>query len=800
MQLLEVKNDIAKIVYNPAENHLLPSDFLLIEDFNQKLISQIINIETTDDSNNNLAVLRLVLSIDKEDNLSLYNGYIPAKSSKIIYINPDEIIELIKGNGINIYFGNLSNHSNCFVKPSISFLNDKLYIQSDRDDKTNIIIRNLICELQNKNKKVLLIDFDGRYNSVENSVRLKITQNFKLPLNIDAFSTILENDIVDCPIEDKAVIQSIVLELREYLKTIPEKFLPFTRFKNVVDDEFLSNPVSGLMLFRNKLWLYSQDNIFAEDVNQFNILNKLFESTSTIIVDASCIEEKWYKFVIQTLLNLINIPCYVFISLNDILIDKKSIINLYNKDGIIPVVSSSYDCNYRQILKSICKNQILCKSSKIQPMDENYSIFLNRMNASEIILYGEATLYLPLIVELKSFTPSTAEELIDNEIKKDVDKLLSSSQTVISPETIVKEISIPEEKTDDEYKIIEEDDLTDSDLDFLDESLNQNYSDNDEDIIDVEPEKYDLFSPIDVDEEENVKEQKSNQEINIDAKTDNIEEDSNLKNQDAAEILDSDELTHKDADSLQYKGENEQTNHAIESVDNHLDTENIDQIEVEDVGKNEEKQNEIIDELWSTDTEEQISSKDNVKDNENTDEQISSKDNVKDNENTDEQISLKGNVKDYEHTNEQVSSKENVNANEHTDEQQITAIDEVIQTITDKLDSNADNNSSHISEEKIENQLTEEQEVEEEPPEINENINEKKSVDIPIYETDNSSSMLIEDIPFKIGDKVYHPKHGYGIIEGFANYSNKILFCQIEFENVGRRILDPRISGIVKVS
>ena len=39
MQLSEVKNDIAKIIYNPAENHLLPSDFLLIEDLNQKLIS-----------------------------------------------------------------------------------------------------------------------------------------------------------------------------------------------------------------------------------------------------------------------------------------------------------------------------------------------------------------------------------------------------------------------------------------------------------------------------------------------------------------------------------------------------------------------------------------------------------------------------------------------------------------------------------------------------------------------------------------------------------------------------------------
>ena len=52
---------------------------------------------------------------------------------------------------------------------------------------------------------------------------------------------------------------------------------------------------------------------------------------------------------------------------------------------------------------------------------------------------------------------------------------------------------------------------------------------------------------------------------------------------------------------------------------------------------------------------------------------------------------------------------------------------------------------------------------------------------------------------YKIGDKVYHSKHGIGVIEGFANYSNKILFCQIDFENVGRRILDPRVAGIEKV-
>ena len=83
MQLVEVKNDIVKILYSPARNHILPSDFLLINDVNQKLISQIINIETTDSPENNSAFLRPVLSIDKDENLSLYNGYIPSKAAEI---------------------------------------------------------------------------------------------------------------------------------------------------------------------------------------------------------------------------------------------------------------------------------------------------------------------------------------------------------------------------------------------------------------------------------------------------------------------------------------------------------------------------------------------------------------------------------------------------------------------------------------------------------------------------------------------------------------------------------------------
>ena len=116
MQLQEVKNDIAKITYNPTDNRLLPADFILIEDINQKLIAQIIRIETTTKSTNNLAVLRLALAIDKDDNLSYYNGYIPSKTSKIIYINPDEIMELIKGPNENLFLGVLSNRKDYYTK------------------------------------------------------------------------------------------------------------------------------------------------------------------------------------------------------------------------------------------------------------------------------------------------------------------------------------------------------------------------------------------------------------------------------------------------------------------------------------------------------------------------------------------------------------------------------------------------------------------------------------------------------------------------------------------------------------
>jgi hypothetical protein len=52
---------------------------------------------------------------------------------------------------------------------------------------------------------------------------------------------------------------------------------------------------------------------------------------------------------------------------------------------------------------------------------------------------------------------------------------------------------------------------------------------------------------------------------------------------------------------------------------------------------------------------------------------------------------------------------------------------------------------------------------------------------------------------FAQGDTVEHKKYGRGVVEKIIKYGNKTL-CSITFENnIGRRLLDPTITEIVKL-
>ena len=68
---------------------------------------------------------------------------------------------------------------------------------------------------------------------------------------------------------------------------------------------------------------------------------------------------------------------------------------------------------------------------------------------------------------------------------------------------------------------------------------------------------------------------------------------------------------------------------------------------------------------------------------------------------------------------------------------------------------------------------------------------------VPVY----SADIPVEDTVFsdnlEQGDSVVHAKYGNGIVEKMIKYGNKTLFS-INFDNVGRRLLDPTVTEIKK--
>jgi len=70
--------------------------------------------------------------------------------------------------------------------------------------------------------------------------------------------------------------------------------------------------------------------------------------------------------------------------------------------------------------------------------------------------------------------------------------------------------------------------------------------------------------------------------------------------------------------------------------------------------------------------------------------------------------------------------------------------------------------------------------------------------DIPIYSTPKKQSKVLSDADFQEGDKVSHEKYGLGVVTKIIG-SNEKRLCSIQFDDVGRRLLDPNLSELKKI-
>jgi hypothetical protein len=68
---------------------------------------------------------------------------------------------------------------------------------------------------------------------------------------------------------------------------------------------------------------------------------------------------------------------------------------------------------------------------------------------------------------------------------------------------------------------------------------------------------------------------------------------------------------------------------------------------------------------------------------------------------------------------------------------------------------------------------------------------------VPVYDAEIPQEDIVMSDPIEQGDRVVHAKYGSGIVEKMIKYGTKTLYS-INFDNIGRRLLDPTLTEIKK--
>lgn len=461
MQIFEVKNNLVKVVYDATQENLILSGFVVIKDSIQSFIGQIIHLEANKE--NNFAVIKLLFTFDAQGVISNYNGAVPDGKSSLELVNSQELLELLPiQNPISL--GELAQQQ---VKLLLdrSFLENKLLICCENQEDSDSFVQNAILQLIEQGKKVLVFDLEGNLNFSPN--KLIAGEDFKLPLNYDSINFIYSK-LEDISAETKAMIQEVFLEVQNYVKTLPEGFIPFETFKSVVDEQYDEMDIVELLLLKNKLLKYYEDGIFAQEKSEFDTLEVALSSESTTIFDLSKIDEQEQREMISyaySLMSRLEQEIYVFVPLTGVNSDKKLLKQIFNCKDAYSTLICSYAYKYLNELKQLSKNSIFFAPIQQQNDFAVYNTFLNKLNPHEFIIYGKSTQHMPLIVKLdqniqeevqmQEVLPSSSEEeLLDEEIRRDVDEIFTAP---------VRQQSQPE------MQEVADEDFSEEDLDFIDD-------------------------------------------------------------------------------------------------------------------------------------------------------------------------------------------------------------------------------------------------------------------------------------------------------------------------------------------
>lgn len=745
MQIVEAKNNLVRISYDTSEHNLILSGFVSIMDANQSFIGQVINLDAN--QSGNFAIVKLLFNFNDEGIITSYNGAIPKIDNQVDIVQSQEILGILPVQN-PVLFGDLAQQ-NTPLNLDISVFENKLLVCSEKSDDNEQLIENISSQLDLYGKKLIVFDLCGNLGFSNNKVIA--SENFKLPLNYESINFIYSG-LDEASSETKAFIQEIFLEVQNYVKTLPEKFIPFESFKDVVDAQYAETELVELLLLKNKLLKYNEDGIFAQESSEFETIIESLGNPEATIFDLSKVDGNIQRQMISFVYSFMKESgqeYYAICNVDNDNSDKKLLKQIFTTKNVYSTLICPYAFKYLMELKQLSKNSILFAPIQQQSDFAAYNIFVNKLNPHEFVMYGQATHHIPFIVKLTRLSQSETESIeeeefdvpveesaeidqtLDEEIKRDVDEFYTAPKeeipSVVSPEILNEEFmeeaeeefvpetveeygeeyeeefvdesqdfqAVEEEQVSEESQLIEEDELTEDELDFLDD---------------------------------------------IDVNEDFIEE----------------ELLEEEGDVIE-ESEVQISSDETETFDQDTNFDDFQEFELEEEGQveSEEDYQQVYEEIP-----------------EETSEEV-----LEENYYEEPQVQQPSPFADFASRRGNESS--------------------IIQ----------EEQSVFEQEEEFAEELVEESMEEPEEEQYFEPVDEPPVLDIlpasmsstpivPIYSADvepQVQSDLLEQ-----GDVVSHPKYGRGTVEKLINYGSKTL-CSINFDNVGRRLLDPNLAELKKV-
>lgn len=765
MQVLEIKNNLVKIAYDVNDNLAL-SSFVIIEDTNTPYVAQVVNVKA--DKLTNFAIVKLLFTFNEEGILKNYNGTIPSLKSTVSILPSKELLDIIPIEN-NLIMGELAQQ-NVTLNVDKTILDNNLLVCSDNVENTNILLKNITKQID---EKIVIFDTDGLFDA-EN--KITFGKDFKLPLNYDTINFIYENELDDVDATSRAVIQDIFIEVQEYTKNLPEGYLPFETFINVVDQQYKETQIPQLVLLKNKLIKYRDLNAFAETLKDVLSLSIAIDKSKVTIIDISEMAPVLQKEIMSYTYGVmkgINETIYSFVKVDNANSSKRLLKTFLSRDGIYTTIICRHEYKYLPELKSAAQNLILFTPQTLQHDFAAYNTFLNKLNTDEFIIYGAHTQNIPLIVELDELELDTQNDDDETESEKDIEEIPSSN---VVPMPAPVQNTAPQENVTvtPEPEIQEEETFKAPEVEYPDLGFdNETPSSNEAPTVDfpetetlnvTEEQPEENFTQIELPE---TFEEPEIEEVQQEEPEEDIQE--NFDNEVSQEPIE-EEVFMPETDIPQVEINEDLSEQAI------IEDSNISETPAEYTSQATEEQAPIY----------------NILDDNEIDYQDAEP----------EVLPLEPEI-DY--SVEDIDIEENYQEPQPYDENEAMieqAAKDVDKLIYEKLpnedvtlDDLSDLQSDELTEDDLnligdlasDNGITPEPELE---------YNEEQPPVVPIYNAEDIEPQ--EQQSLEPGDRVSSPKYGEGVVEKMIKYGNKML-CSIEFPNIGRRLLDPAMTEIKKL-